>query len=265
MHRDEKMHALDVLRLEGGADASRWLLEPVIGGMSGAAIFRAVRGDHPPRYLKVAIDDVVAGLRDEIARTGWLATHGISVPRILRINDRGVSLAVLSEAMPGVPADTSPLPVPRLIEGLAKGLAALHALPAAGCPFDESLATRLSRAAEAVSAGEIDPDEFDPRNRNVAPEALLKRLTASRPDEDTVVVHGDATLSNIIIDESGTPGFLDCGHAGRGDRYLDLAVLSADIEEHFGARAAARFAEVYGVSRWDKVKAGYYLDLYELF
>lgn len=265
MTDDHEAFARALLRKEDRTGNSQPRLEPVTGGMSGAAVFRVVRGARPPRYLKVALNDAAAALLDEIARTGWLAKRGIPVPRILRIEDQSDRVAVLTEAMAGVPADTSPLPVARLIEALAKSLAALHALPPGDCPFDESLAIRLSRAAEAVSAGEIDPDEFDPRNRKIAPEALLRRLTASKPDEDIVVVHGDATLSNIMIDESGTPGFLDCGHAGRGDRYIDLAVLSADIEEHFGVKAAARFAGLYGTVGWDTAKASYYLDLYELF
>ena len=79
------------------------------------------------------------------------------------------------------------------------------------------------------------------------------------------VVHGDATLSNMMIDDDGTLGFIDCGHAGRGDRYLDLAVLAADIADKRGAEAAAQFAGACGLPLWDAAKARYYLDLYELF
>ena len=148
---------------------------------------------------------------------------------------------------------------------LAMGLAALHALPPEGCPFDESLAIRLARANRAISAGEMDPGEFPAHNLGIAPEVLLQRLIADEPGEDIVVVHGDATLSNMMIDKNGNLGFVDCGNAGRGDRYVDLAVLAADIEDDRGAEAAAQFVKAYGVHAWDPAKARYYTDLYELF
>jgi aminoglycoside phosphotransferase len=83
--------------------------------------------------------------------------------------------------------------------------------------------------------------------------------------EDIVVVHGDTTLSNLMIDPEGNVGFIDCGSAGRGDRYLDLAVLAGDIADHHGTDAAAGFAAAYGERTWDTAKARFYLDLYELF
>jgi aminoglycoside 3'-phosphotransferase-2 len=87
----------------------------------------------------------------------------------------------------------------------------------------------------------------------------------SPPSEDIVVVHGDATLTNLIIGANGDLGFVDCGHCGRGDRYIDLAVLAAEIEEHHGPEAAMRFIRAYGLDFWDARKARYFSDLYELF
>ena len=116
-----------------------------------------------------------------------------------------------------------------------------------------------------MNAGDIDPGEFADRNAGTDPAALLARLAATLPPEDLVVVHGDATLSNLIAGDDGSVGFVDCGHAGCGDRYLDLAVLGDDIRENFGPAAAARFAKAYGAQPWDSAKAAYFLDLYELF
>jgi aminoglycoside phosphotransferase len=169
-------------------------------------------------------------------------------------------------AIAGMPADLSALPTPVLVEALAKTLAGLHALPVAACPFDETVDMRLARAETAVNAGDIDPAEFEPRNSAVAPADLLRRLRAERPHGgDIVVLHGDLTLGNIIIDDSGTVGFIDCGNAGQGDRYIDLALLHADIAAHRGAAAAALFLRLYGVADFDAARARYFLDLYELF
>ncbi len=241
--------------------------EPVTGGMSGAAVYRIKRAGYPPCYLKVAAASGADGdsLREEVARTKWLADSSIRVPNILRVAERDGRLAVLTEAMAGIPIEESRLAAPRIAEALARGFAALHKLPPVSCPFDESLCVRLARATQAIAAGAVDPAEFDARNRGVAPATLLRRLIDDRPDEDLVVVHGDATLSNIVIDDSGALGFIDCGTAGRGDRYTDLALLAAEIRDHYGADATEQFVTIYGSRDWDDAKARYYLDLYELF
>ena len=258
--------ARELLTLDDGADAAAAVLTPVTGGMSGTAVFRATRPGRPPRYLKIAHDgDAADALRAEAARTAWLGERGVAVAQILHVLDRGDRAGMLTAAVAGVPADISSLPTPRLVAALAKTMIALHALPPGLCPFDETLAIRLGRAQRAVAEGSVDSAEFEPRNRAVRPADLLRRLIAAPPRENIVVVHGDATLSNIMIDDDGTTGFIDCGNSGRADRYTDLAVLHADIQAHRGADAAGQFIHAYGLHAYDAAKARYYGDLYEFF
>jgi aminoglycoside 3'-phosphotransferase-2 len=249
--------------LSAWPELARARLDPVTEGMSDARVFRVAEVGHPPRYLKMARDAAVAVLREEIARTQWLAARGVCVPHILRVDDRRDRVIVSMSAVPGISADADPLPPMQLAEALASGLARLHALSVADCPFDETLGMRLQRAADAVAAGEVDREEFESRNADTPPAALLARLQAERLSEDIVVVHGDATLANMLVGADGHLAFVDCGHAGRGDRYVDLAVLAADLAERYGAEAAVHFARAYG--RWDDAKARYFADLYELF
>jgi aminoglycoside 3'-phosphotransferase-2 len=240
-------------------------IESVTEGMSGALVFRATGDGRAVRYLKIAEPAAVAALQREIERTRWLAAQGVRVPAIVRVEAVEGRLALLTEAVPGTPAAASELPPNSLADILAQGMAALQGIAPSGCPFDESVGIRLARAARDVASGSINAAHFDPRNKGVSPESLLARLQADPPHEDTVVVHGDATLTNLIIGADGNLGFVDCGHCGRGDRYLDLAVLAAEIEEHHGHATAARFIRAYGVSHWDTAKARYFCDLYELF
>ena len=85
------------------------------------------------------------------------------------------------------------------------------------------------------------------------------------PRQDLVVAHGDASLSNMIVGPDGRIGFIDCGHAGRADRYLDLAVAGAEIAELFGPERVRSFAKAYGLARWNARKVIYFADLYEFF
>src|SRR5829696_5958879 len=237
--------------------------EPVTSGMSGAEVFRL--RTEPARYLKFAEGGAADPVRQEIARTVWLGKQGVRVPPIVRTHDNDGAVAMETQALPGVPAHRCDWPTTQLLPVLGRALAKLHALPAAECPFDESLAVRLARAQRAIARGEVNAKHFATRNRGVTPEAILARVTANPPLEDLVVAHGDASLSNMVVAPDGAIGFIDCGHAGRADRYLDLAVIADEIDEYFGRRAIKIFADAYGGGRWNATKAAFYADLYELF
>jgi aminoglycoside 3'-phosphotransferase II len=152
-----------------------------------------------------------------------------------------------------------------LVIGIAVALSSLHSLPLMACPFDESLGVRLDRARDQVQQGAVDATQFDLRNVGVEPEQLYDRLKRNTPYEDLVVVHGDATLSNLILGDNLEVGFVDCGNAGRADRYVDLALAVGEIEQRFGTDARGAFAEAYGKLKWDSRKAEFYRDLFEFF
>lgn len=232
-------------------------------GMSGASVFRLAT--EPESILKLATGKYAASMSDEITRTRWLAAQGIAVPKILRAHADDEISVMQMQKVPGVVADHCRWPAERLLPSLGRAFARLHALQVAACPFDESVAVRLSVAAQAVERDEVNVEDFDEKNLDVAPEILLARLTRNAPPEDLVVAHGDAAFSNIIVDPEGTVTFIDCGHAGRSDRYLDLAVLGAEIVERFGREGLAIFLAAYGEKDWNDSKATYFCDLYELF
>ncbi len=241
-------------------------VEPVAAGMSDAAVFRIRAAGVPDRYLKVASGGEAAALRREIERTAWLGANGIAVPRILRAHDSRDLVAVMTAALTGVAIEDCARPPHEVVAILAHGLAGLHALPALACPFDEGIGVRLARAHALVAGGLIDPKHFAERNRDCSPREILDRARAHRPAcEDQVVVHGDATFANLWIIDGCSLGFLDCSHAGRSDRYLDLGLIVSEIEESFGAEWIEVFLRSYGIADWDAAKASFFADLYELF
>lgn len=244
-------------------------------GMGGASVFRVSDAAGGCRYLKLAGGPDAEPLRQEIARTEWLSSHRILVPEFLMKTCTDEVTAVLMTAVPGRhlsghQASGHPAPRPGDLAAavctIGRGLARLHALPAAGCPFDEMPRTRLRRARAAIDRNLIDAGEFDDSNAGVTPTALYQRLAGTIPErEDIVVVHGDATLENMLVGADGELGFIDCGHAGRSDRYVDLALVEADLREVFGHDAAEGFTAAYGIRRWDDRKAAFFRDLYEFF
>jgi aminoglycoside phosphotransferase len=239
---------------------------PVVTGMSGAFVFRLVTAERREQYLKLAKGTAKALLKQEFERTAWLDQQGIRVPRIVRIFEDSRLFALLSEGLAGTPADDHHGSAELIVQAIGLAFAELHALPVAECPFDESIEVRLRRAAKQIARGGVDPAQFDARNASLTPIQLLNRLQAQLPvTEDWVVAHGDATLSNVLVDAQGNIGLIDCGHAGRADRYVDLAILTMGIAEAFGQAFVDIFLRGYGGSEWDDAKAAFFRDLYELF
>ena len=207
--------ALAALPRAWQAELAETRLDPIAEGEGGASVFRIRRPGAVDRYMKFATGRAAKALRDEIERTAWLGERGVRVPRVLRAHGMDRPAAVIMSAMPGVPPQAWERGADAVVAAIAQTFATLHALPAETCPFDETIAVRLARARADLRRGAIDPDKFDPRNRAMTPKQIYDRLAADRPaSEDIVVVHGDATFDNILIDGDGAIGLIDCGNAG---------------------------------------------------
>ncbi len=245
---------------------SDYRFESVTRGMSDALTFRLHGPARQTLYLKAAAAHALPELRNEIERTRWLAARNVNVPGILDVFDNGQLGVGLMTALAGSHPHEAALPPAAIVTHLARGLRALHAIVAADCPFDETTHTRLARAIATIEQDGIDPDEFDDRNLGRAPRDVYRQLAADAPriGQDIVVIHGDATFDNLLLDAGGNVGFVDCGHAGRGDRYVDLETVTSDIAEHFGAQWVEPFARRYGITL-DPTKLRFFDDLYELF
>jgi aminoglycoside 3'-phosphotransferase II len=243
-------------------------IAPVNAGMSGASIFRVTADRGIDHFLKIGTGTVADQLRQEIERTQWLASTGIRVPRVLAHCAMDSFTALAMSPLEGrsaeqVGRETEWRPT---VVAIARAFAHLHSVPVPTCPFDERLEIRLARARSLVQSDDIDPAEFDERNAGLSPQELYDRVAGRIPEhEDCVVTHGDATLSNLILGDDGQVGFVDCGHCGRADRYVDLALLAGELQGRLGTDGFNTFTAAYGGLRWDESKAELYRDLYEFF
>jgi aminoglycoside 3'-phosphotransferase-2 len=234
--------------------------------MSAASVFRICSARSGTTFLKIAMGDDAPQLRAETQRTRWLRAHGVGVPAELNTLDQGDFVAAHMSELPGSAPPDCALPIRQIVEILARGLSALHSISVAQCPFDETTAARLRRARDAIERSLIDPAHFAVRNEGLTPRQIFDRLIAAVPaHEDLVVIHGDATFDNLRIDAVGGLGFLDCGHSGRGDRYVDLECVATGIAEQVGSEWVEPFFRCYGIATWDRERALFFSDLYELF
>ena len=224
-------------------------------------------------------------VEDEIVRLEWMTSKGLPVPCIIAHVVEDDVQYLVTEALPGVDAsayrgDGGPRAV---VAALATALKRLHATPITGCPFRHDASSRLREASARVRAGHVDSPGLEPDRGRDAAEALLEKLVRAHealiaagqgpgsPTDAPVFTHGDYCLPNVIFrerrvepDESGgvhTPvlsGFVDCGRAAVGDRYVDLALCARSITRNLGSAWVPAFFRDYGVDVVDRERLDFY-------
>lgn len=235
-------------------------------GRSGDGVYRLEAACRPTLFLKVSERTHENRLVAEAHRMAWLSSVGIPAPRILHAVETIDQHWLVMECLPGANAVLSTESPAVKVRQVARALADLHALPAADCPFDETLAIKLERAKRNIKAGEVDVEDFDHDHLGMTAPELYCAMESLRPEhEDIVVAHGDASLPNFMLDGGAFAGFVDCGRLGRSDRYQDLSLACHSIEYSLGADWVAPFLRLYGLATVDEQKLRFYRMLDEFF
>ena len=238
----------------------------VAGGQSPSQVYHLTANGRPSLYVKVQEVGHVESLADEATRLAWLAESPVTAPLLLDcVADTGHEWLVMTEVK-GTNAADATLAPDVVVAAVADGLRQMHGLTVASCPFDETLGQKLERARVNLDSGLVDPEGFDSDRIGASPQELLARLIAEQPkDEGIVVTHGDACLSNVIVGEGETRGFVDCGRIGRSDRYQDLAIACRNIASRLGASWVQPFLDNYGIKTLNSKRLEYYRLLDEFF
>lgn len=182
----------------------------------------------------------------EAARLEWMRRRGLPVPRVVAHGPRFILMSVMA----GVDAARSKAPPATIVRALANGLRLLHAMPTDDCPFDRTLAVTMAEARDLTRVGLVATD-------------VLAELEATCPDnEDLVFTHGDYCLPNVMTEPLG---FVDCGRAGKADRYQDLALAARSTIRNLGPEWVAPLWEAYGLDHPDEAKLAFYTLLDDLF
>ena len=228
-------------------------------GRSGDGVFRLSKGRCAALVVKVSPVTAAQGRPSEADRLTWLKSVEVPVPRVLHEFRTDSETWLVMECLPGANAAVSTMSPTARIALVARALRDLHELPADACPFDETLDVRIGRAQVRVRQGAVDERDFDSDNLGRSAMDLLADAIRLRPGaEDLVVTHGDATLPNMILDGRRISGFVDCGRAGRADRYQDLALACRSMAVNLGQGAGRAFLGAYGLTSVDDRKLQYY-------
>lgn len=198
-------------------------------------------------------------LRFEAAALDWLRSNGVPTPEVIEVDaNRLVTRPVGGRLADG---QWSSYMVPTVLRELALLAARIHALP-----VDEFVPRRSAAALiENARRHEGVLDDLDPERHDLDRRQLVERMVSIQPTSETLVVtHGDLSLSNILLDPSTAAlvGVLDAGRLGAADKWLDLAVLTRQLESRDrpwwgGRRAVDDVLETYG-AEFDESRCEFY-------
>lgn len=251
----------------------KWLRNQV--GEAGADVFRVVRPNGQPLYLKHARGNAAAMVHDEASRLHWLTQHSqmapLALPALIHFECGQDEAWMLTTAMPGRTAfewlEDTPQRATHIVQAITQHLKLLHATPIQSCPFAAGPDIRMALAENRLKAGLVDAEDFDEARAGSTAEDVWQSLRTlrARIDFGAVLTHGDYSLDNILLDEFGqVTGLIDVGRLGSADPYQDLSILSNCLEE-FGAALQRQMWATYGIKEPDAERLEFHLCLDEMF
>lgn len=201
-------------------------------------------GNH---LVRTVASDGSSTIEREADRLHWLASEpGAFGPGPGPVVDGGWIVVDVGAASPAHRPEAQPEPdaVPAIV---AEALRRLHDLDVASCPYRRSRDDVVSELAAAIDQGRLRADRLREPYDRYEPVRLLELVAETRPsDDDLVVAHGAPVLSNLMVVAEEPTRFVGVHRLGVGDRHLDLAVITHQLQLAFGPEALYGFYEAYG-------------------
>lgn len=229
--------------LQSWGDFSELNVKPIRMGLSGALVTKILATDRSGRHrILVSKFDVRSRIRREVSRVEHFI-QGI-ILHAPEVRDRGydpqsgqacVTYAfagdvTLSQKIGSLWLQEEYDEAARLLRSVLKLLETLH------WELRETLSQQQCRAKKVKNPFALDPSRIAHFNalhetRGIklrATPGLLRRLEIRSP-AGVIIGHNDLHCGNVILDEIGSPWFIDFYEAGLGYVLCDFAFLEADL------------------------------------
>lgn len=217
------------------AKYANFTVNPVRVGRSPARVFHLTHASQPALYVKIASGEGRSDLLREAKRITWLSGK-FPVPTLVEITDFEDETALVMSALPGeslISANTATVSERANYAALlGAALRQFHSIDITDCPF-----------LHASAGGPAHPDGLtDPVKMQIYLDLRERFPALSR----SVLLHGDPSLPNIMVQGGELSGFIDLSAVGVGDALRDVALALWSLEYNYGPGFAGDLLEGYG-------------------
>lgn len=208
-------------------------------GHSSSEVYELKLKDGTNAILKIQYLASRIDLKGEYERNKWLEDK-LNVPKVYYFKELDNYQYYLRERKVGVSAHK----IENFAPLVGKNLKQIHSIDIINCPFNNNSVDNLLKIA-------IDKiDIILPNILEIYPEmnkkSILEFLKNNKPT-DTVLVHGDYSLPNILIDDNKEVSLIDLGDVSISTKYFDLYYLRKSFIRNNKIDYFNDFLESYGL------------------
>lgn len=213
-------------------------------GHSASEVYALKLKDGTNAILKVQYLSSRNDLKGEYERNKWLENK-LNVPKVFYFKELNKIQYCLREMKDGISAHK----VPKFAPLVGENLKQIHSIDISDCPFDNNDTDKLLQMA-------LDKiDIILPTILELYPamdkESVINFLKINKPT-DRVLVHGDYSLPNILINEDREVSLIDLGDVSISTKYFDLYYLKKSFVRNKKLEYFNEFLENYGLSNIDE-------------
>lgn len=190
-------------------------------GFSSSDVFMLKMKNGKDAVLKIQTLSSRNNLRDECERIKWLQGK-VNVPEIYYYKEIANTKYLLMERKQGLSAHKTENFAPKI----GKVLRDIHNIDIKGCTFKQNAVNVLYK--KAIDNIDIILPQVQEDYPEMSKEDILEFLKNNKP-KDRVLVHGDYSLPNILIDENGEVGLIDLGDVSISSKYFDFFYLRKSL------------------------------------
>ena len=213
-------------------------------GHSSVNIYEVECNNGDKAILKIQSLSTRNNLEDEYERIKWLQGK-CNVPKLYYYKEKGNKKYLLMEKKEGTPVYKSN----DFAFQIGKFLKQIHNIDITNCKFNQNSVEKLLKNA-------LDNiDEIYPQVKEAYPDMSKKDVIdflKNKMPKDKVLVHGDYSLPNILMDENGKLSVIDLGDVSISSKYFDLFYLLKSMKRNKKMDYWDDLLKGYGINKLDE-------------
>lgn len=212
-------------------------------GHSSVGVFEVKTSEGKNAILKIQRLSTRNDLSEEFKRIDWLQNK-FRVPKIYYYKEEQDVKYLLMEKIEGVSAYK--------YDGFAyligKKLKEFHSIDINDCVFKQNNIENLMK--NALDNIDVIYSQIKEES-NMSKEQLIKFIKNNAPT-DKVLVHGDYSLPNVLINEKGEVGVIDLGDVSISSKYFDFYYLVKSLKRNKKEEKLNELLKGYGIEELDE-------------